>query len=128
MLNLPQRTFKKIKNKQSLLLTKLRNRLRRQQKEIEQEIKSIEQDDPLNGEGLAESSEPGTDSWLADMHGRTIALKNSLGQVLVRTKKALNNMRSGKYGKCENCGKQIEVKRLDAIPTATLCLSCSKKV
>ncbi len=117
MLNLPRTTFKKIK--QTLL---------RQQKEIEQEIKSIEKDDPLNGDSLAESSEPGTDSWLADMHSRTLAIKNNLTQILGKTKKAIMNMNSGKYGKCENCGKPIEVKRLEAMPTATLCLSCSKKV
>lgn len=116
MLNLPQKTFNKIKNT-----------LLRQEKEIEQEIKSIEKDDPLNSDSLAESSEPGTDSWLADMHGRTLAIKDNLVQILGKTKKALMNIRSGKYGKCENCGKPIEVARLEAMPTATLCLSCSKK-
>jgi DnaK suppressor protein len=117
VLNLPRKTFDAIKN-----------RLLRQQKEIEQEIKSIKKDDPLNGDSLAESSEPGTDSWLADMHGRTLAISDNLMLLLGRTKKALMNMRSGKYGKCENCGKPIELARLEAIPTATLCLSCSRKI
>ncbi|TSC66306.1 MAG: TraR/DksA family transcriptional regulator [Microgenomates group bacterium Gr01-1014_80] len=116
MLNLPQETFKKIKRV-----------LQRQEREIEKNIKSIEKDDPVKGDGLAESSEPGTDSWVADVHGRAEAIKVSLQTLLARTKNSLANLRSGKYGKCENCGKQIQPQRLEAIPTATLCLSCSKK-
>jgi len=116
VLNLPQKTFEKIKK---VLL--------RQEKEIEKEIKAIEKDDPVKGDGLAESSEPGTDSWMADMHGRALVLGQSLHTILANTKKSLANLRSGKYGKCENCGKQIEPERLEVIPTATLCLSCSRK-
>lgn len=103
--------------------------LLRQQKEIESEIKSIEKDDPLtSGDSLAESSEPGTDSWLAEVHGKTLALKQNLFQLLSKTKNSLANLRSGKYGRCERCGKQIEKDRLLAMPTATLCLACSKQV
>ena len=116
MLNLPQEIFKKIKNK-----------LLKQQKEIEKNLKTIEASDPVNGDGLAESSEPGTDSWLADAHGRTVALKGSLVTMLQNTKQALVNLKKGSYGKCKKCGKQIELARLEAMPTATLCLSCSKK-
>lgn len=116
MLNLPQKTFEKIKKV-----------LQRQEKEIERELKSIEKDDPVKGDGLPESSEPGTDSWIADVHGRAQVLGNNLQQLLVKTKNSLANLRSGKYGKCENCGKQIEPERLEAIPTATLCLNCSKR-
>ena len=116
MLNLPQETFNKIKK---VLLS--------QQREIEHELKSIEKDDPVKGDGLAESSEPGTDSWMADVHGRAVALRQNLLQILNRTKKSLANLRAGKYGRCDNCGKAIEPQRLKAMPTATLCLSCSRK-
>lgn len=116
MLNLPQETFKKIKRL-----------LQRQEREIEENLKSIEKDDPVKGDGLAESSEPGTDSWMADVHGRAEAVKGNLLALLARTRKSLANLRSGKYGKCENCGKQIEPERLKAMPTAILCLSCSRK-
>lgn len=116
MLNLPQKTFEKI-----------RKVLQKQEKEIEQELISIEKDDPVKGDGLAESSEPGTDSWIAEVHGRALVLGQNLQLLLAKTKKSLENLRSGKYGKCENCGRQIETERLEAIPIATLCLSCSRK-
>lgn len=109
-------------------LNKIKNNLLNKQKKVEQDIKSIEEDDPVNLSGaLAESSEPGTDSWMADVHSRAAAAKKSLLDLLNKTKKALNNIKSGKYGKCEKCGKLIEPKRLKAMPTATLCMVCSKK-
>lgn len=117
MLDLRQKTFNKVKSL-----------LQRQQKELEEEIKSIDRDDPVKNDSIAESSEPGTDSWLADVHGRAVAMKGNLQQVLSRTKSALDKLRRGKYGKCDNCGKDIEPARLEAMPTANLCLSCSKKL
>lgn len=116
MLNLPQKTFEKVK---TILL--------RQQKQLEKEIELVEKTDPVKGDGLAESSEPGTDSWLADVHGKAEVIKKNLLTVLKNTKKSLANLRSGQYGKCETCGRPIESARLEAMPTATLCLSCSKK-
>ena len=32
-----------------------------------------------------------------------------------------------KYGKCENCGGDISVDRLDALPHARLCINCKEK-
>jgi RNA polymerase-binding transcription factor DksA len=54
-------------------------------------------------------------------------MKRNLQDALVRIKKALVNLSTGKYGKCDNCGNKIEDVRLDAMPTATLCISCSQK-
>lgn len=35
---------------------------------------------------------------------------------------ALTNIENGTYGKCEQCGKEIPVERLKALPTATHCI------
>lgn len=109
-------------------LDKIRRILLRQQKTVEEEIKSLKKDDPLMNGSAAESSEPGTDSWLADTHSRVVALSQNLQDMLAKTKRSIMALKSGKYGKCENCGRQIEEKRLEAMPTATLCISCSKKL
>lgn len=116
MLNFPSKTINYIK---SLLL--------RQQKEIEKNLTEVEKDDPVKGESLAESSEPGTDSYIADSHTRTVALAQQLKKANTSIKIALLKITKGTYGKCEKCGKRIEVGRLLAMPTATYCLSCSKK-
>lgn len=41
---------------------------------------------------------------------------------------ALKKIESGRYGRCERCGRQIEPKRLDALPWATLCSACQAEV
>lgn len=37
---------------------------------------------------------------------------------------ALGRLDAGKYGICENCGKPINPRRLEALPYVTLCVDC----
>jgi DnaK suppressor protein len=37
---------------------------------------------------------------------------------------ALARIQAGEYGYCENCGTEIGLRRLEARPTATLCIDC----
>lgn len=109
-------------------LDKYKSILLRQQKKVEQDIKSLAADDVVMSRDLAaESSEPGTDSWMADVHTRAVASKHLLQDLLDKTRKSLMSLKNGKYGKCEKCKKDIEESRLKVMPTATLCISCSKK-
>lgn len=117
MLDFPTKTINKVKD---LLL--------RQKKEVEKDLKEIEEDDPVKQVVLAESSEPGTDSYIADAHTRIIALGETLKKTNKNIQIALLKIRKGTYGKCEKCGKQIEVGRLMAMPTAQYCLADSKKI
>ena len=41
---------------------------------------------------------------------------------------ALEKMNEGSYGKCEACNCNIPLARLQALPYATLCVSCKRKV
>jgi RNA polymerase-binding transcription factor DksA len=38
----------------------------------------------------------------------------------------LRRIESGDYGVCARCGKPIDQKRLDAVPTADACIHCAK--
>ncbi|MCP4041981.1 MAG: RNA polymerase-binding protein DksA [Gammaproteobacteria bacterium] len=40
--------------------------------------------------------------------------------------KTLANMDSGEYGHCDTCGVAIGVKRMEARPTATMCIDCKQ--
>lgn len=117
MLNFPKQQINAIK--------KL---LQKQQKQVEENIKEIEEDDPAKAPALAEPSEPGTDSYIADTHTKTVVLEEQLKNAGTSIKKALSKITKGSYGKCENCGKQIEMGRLLAMPTAQYCVACSKKI
>ncbi len=116
MLNLPQKSIEKIKQ---LLIKK--------QKQVEEEMKSMEKEDPVLMDSLPEASESGTESFLADVHTRLTAMRGSLAQVSKKIQSALAKLNKGTYGSCDRCKKSIEPARLAAMPTANLCMSCSKK-
>ena len=44
---------------------------------------------------------------------------------ITQIRTALKRMKEGTYGECVQCGEQIAEKRLEAIPHATLCITCA---
>lgn len=116
MLNFPAKTLSSIKR---LLL--------RQQRQIEDNLKEVEEDDPVKSEALVETSEPGTDSYIAETHSKAVVLGEQLKATGNSIKNALSKIGRGTYGKCEKCGNQIEIARLLVMPTAQYCILDSKK-
>src|SRR5690348_7870872 len=45
---------------------------------------------------------------------------------LKKIDQALARIQEGIFGECESCGEDIEVRRLEARPTATLCVGCKE--
>ncbi len=56
-----------------------------------------------------------------------IRLRNREALYLRKINEALSRIQSGCFGECEDCGDAIELKRLEARPTATLCVSCKEE-
>lgn len=88
-------------------------------------------------DSFADIVESTLDSNLDDEHdpeGSTIAV--SRAQVssfaadgrrqLVEIDEALARIESGRYGQCDQCGRQIEVGRLEARPATTECIACAR--
>ena len=48
-------------------------------------------------------------------------------QMLKNLSQALERMRQGSFGECAECGDDIELKRLEAIPWARYCVSCQEE-
>jgi DnaK suppressor protein len=48
-------------------------------------------------------------------------------QVLHQIEKALSKIADGTYGQCESCSDPIGIKRLQARPFTTLCISCKEE-
>ena len=46
------------------------------------------------------------------------------GRYLYHLDMALEKIDNGTYGKCESCGKEIDKKRLEAVPHARFCYEC----
>jgi RNA polymerase-binding transcription factor DksA len=68
-----------------------------------------------------------------DPEGATIAFERAridalLGQArdhLIALDRAEQRLAAGSYGRCERCGQPIGTDRLDARPTATMCVACA---
>jgi DnaK suppressor protein len=45
-------------------------------------------------------------------------------KLLKKIEEAIRNLDNEEFGYCEACGVEIGIKRLEARPTATLCIDC----
>ncbi|MEN8261528.1 MAG: RNA polymerase-binding protein DksA, partial [Pseudomonadota bacterium] len=45
-------------------------------------------------------------------------------KLIKKIEESLSEIESGDYGYCEACGVEIGIRRLEARPTATLCIDC----
>jgi DnaK suppressor protein len=73
------------------------------------------------------------DQHLADTATETVdreidyTLEEHDGRLLQAIDEALARIDAGTYGICVNCGAQIPLERLEAMPWATLCIECKRK-
>jgi RNA polymerase-binding transcription factor DksA len=59
--------------------------------------------------------------------GEVDALVGTLRETLADVDAALDKIEAGTYGACESCGGPIPDARLEAMPTARLCISCASQ-
>ena len=55
------------------------------------------------------------------------ALVASLRETLEDVERAINKLEDGTYGRCENCGREINPIRLEAMPAARYCIDCASR-
>jgi YteA family regulatory protein len=115
----------KLKQLQQMLLT--------ERKELIEEIKhmSTNQLDGSMSEVTGELS--AYDNHPADLgsemfeRSKDMALREGIKHRLNHIEDALQHMKIGTYGSCDDCGKQIAIARLEAMPSTTLCIDCKAK-
>ena len=59
---------------------------------------------------------------------RDLALRDRAAQHLAAVDAAIARLDAGAYGRCESCGKPIPAERLEALPSAALCIDCQRAV
>ena len=55
-----------------------------------------------------------------------MTLEENARENLLEVQQALERVDAGSYGTCARCGKDIPVERLEAYPTASLCIVCKE--
>ena len=109
------------------LYSDLRDRLDGERASLRGELSAMGVD--LDEGGL----EMGTDDGFADSAASTaekserLAVIDQLQDTLREVEDALTRIDEGTYGKCERCGDEIPLPRLEARPWARLCISCQEK-
>ena len=90
--------------------------------------RKISSEDPFNDK-TRDLDNAATDTEAEEQfgHARVSAIKEELNRKSAQIKKALERVKIGKYGICEDCGKMIDTDRLAVFPEATMCVSCEKK-
>jgi len=53
---------------------------------------------------------------------------NNERQLLLMVENALTRIRQGSFGECIHCGKEINAKRLEAVPWTRHCIECQEKL
>jgi DnaK suppressor protein len=56
-----------------------------------------------------------------------MVLKNRETFTLKKINEAIKRIEEGSYGLCESCDEAIELRRLQARPTTTLCIACKEE-
>ena len=58
---------------------------------------------------------------------RQLALEKRIRDQVAEVEHALHKFEEGTYGLCDICGQPIDPARLEALPQASLCLSCKAR-
>jgi RNA polymerase-binding protein DksA len=85
----------------------------------------------LNSRGLMAGAESGDELDLAsDQQDRELSLllSNRDRKKILAIDVALENIKEGKYGVCQECGERIGAGRLKAMPLANYCVDCQSKI
>jgi len=107
-------------------LNHFKEKLENEKENLEKEIKTYKNNDPY----LDTSRSPENyDDDISQMegHDRTVATTADLERDLDEVEAALERINKGKFGKCENCGQEISLERLEVMPTARFCTNCQKQ-
>ncbi len=112
------------------IIEELKERLESEKESIQKELENFaKKDDQPKGdwETRYPNRENGTMEEEADEvqeYGNMLPVEHSLELKLKAVNSALEKIKNGKYSICEKCGKEIEEKRLRAVPEAKTHLKC----
>lgn len=73
------------------------------------------------------AQDPADTGLIALLEDTGLAVADIRRQELTRMDEAMNRLERGTYGLCEECGTEIDEKRLSVSPLALYCIDCQKR-
>ena len=100
--------------------------LEERRRELQQELASLTEvpRDPMAAVSFGKRIGDGTTEAVERLN--KVGTANSIAVTLADVERALEKLQEGTYGICDSCGEPIGEERLEAIPWATLCISCAR--
>jgi len=113
----------------TIVFNLLRSRLEQEQKRLTEELGQLKAgmrpaDERREGSPFGKREEEATESFELE---KRLALEKQIKEQLAGIEHALHKFDEGTYGSCDECGQPIDPARLEALPQASLCLSCKAK-
>jgi len=106
-------------------LDTFKKRLETRQQELRRMVSRTEQD----GRTVDEDSAQDIADRAASSYTKEFLFhqSNNDRQLLQMVENALSRIREGTFGECISCGKEINPKRLEAVPWTRHCIECQEK-
>jgi RNA polymerase-binding transcription factor len=107
-------------------LDSFKKRLETRQQELRRTVSRTEQD----GRTVDEDSAQDIADRAASSYTKEFLFhqSNNDRQLLQMVENALSRIREGTFGECISCGKDINAKRLEAVPWTRHCIECQEKL
>ena len=107
-------------------LDSFKKRLEQRQQELRQTVSRTQQD----GRSADEDATQDVADKAANSYNKEFLFhqSNNERQLLQMVENALSRIREGSFGECIHCGREINAKRLDAVPWTRHCIACQEKL
>ena len=107
-------------------LETFKKRLETRQQELRRMVSRTQQDGRTADEDVAQDiADKAASSYNKEF---LFHQSNNDRQLLMMVENALARIREGSFGECISCGKDINPKRLEAVPWTRYCIECQEKV
>jgi DnaK suppressor protein len=107
-------------------LDSFKKRLETRQQELRRMVSRTEQDGRTVDEDSAQDvADRAASSYTKEF---LFSQSNNDRQLLQMVENALSRIREGSFGECISCGKEINAKRLEAVPWTRHCIECQEKL
>jgi len=116
----------KLESMEKKKLEYFRKRLETRQHELRRMVSRTEQDGRTVDEDSAQDvADRAASSYTKEF---LFSQSNNDRQILAMVEGALSRIREGSFGECISCGKEINPKRLEAVPWTRHCIDCQEKL
>ena len=115
-------------------LRAIKKRLLAEQERLELELHELVERTANSGEMERATEISSYDDHPADLASETferekdLALESNITDLLSKVNTALEKLEEGSYGFCDACGIEIDARRLDFFPSASLCRDCQDRM